>query len=159
MSAAEGAEMTQYASPEIRKLARRMKAERTPAPAPAPSRKAARGPSPERLALQKAIEERDELRKNLSRLALELRATKDAYANLRVQLAHRDEALAAAVKAANDQPEPPVVATQPIHIEPQISVTLPDELRTIPAPTETIAERDKEGLVKRSITRALESGA
>jgi hypothetical protein len=140
-----------YSSPEIRRLAKRLEADRTPAPAAA--KKAARGPSPERIALVKAIEEREELRKRVAKLERDLRRADELAMNLGIQLErHHDEALKAAQQPL---PEPPVFQPQPIHIEPQISVTMPDELRTIPAATETIAERDKDGLVKRSITRAL----
>jgi hypothetical protein len=48
---------------------------------------------------------------------------------------------------------PSVIVEAPSPTPVEVTVNVPDEIHTIPAETETVAERDRDGLVKRSVTR------
>ena len=59
-----------------------------------------------------------------------------------------------------EQPAPQVTvaaATPEINVQPGpapvVNVTMPDEIRTVPAEVETVAERDADDLIVRSVTR------
>jgi hypothetical protein len=66
---------------------------------------------------------------------------------------HVPEQLPPQVTVAAAVPE--VVVQTPTGPAPVVNVTVPNEIRTVPAPVETIAERDADDLLVRSVTRPI----